>query len=32
MPTAVVLSYRDIAHKLGHLEPWLADNGYSVTG
>jgi GMP synthase-like glutamine amidotransferase len=31
MPTATVLSHRDIAHEFGHLEPWLADNDVSVT-
>jgi GMP synthase (glutamine-hydrolysing) len=31
MPTAVVLSHRDIAHELGRLEPWLADNDVTIT-
>jgi GMP synthase (glutamine-hydrolysing) len=28
---AVVLSHRATAHELGHLEPWLDDNGITVT-
>ena len=31
MPSAVVLSHDWIAHELGHLEPWLDDNGFTVT-
>ena len=30
MPSAVVLSHRDIAHELGHLGEWLSNNGYEV--
>lgn len=30
MPTATVLSHRGVAHELGHLEPWLEHNGFTV--
>ncbi|MSO27953.1 MAG: hypothetical protein EXQ60_07855, partial [Candidatus Nanopelagicales bacterium] len=30
MATAIVLSHNDIAYELGHLEPWLAKNGFKV--
>ena len=30
MRTAVVLSHTDIAHELGHLEPWLVRNDYRI--
>lgn len=31
MPRALVLSHDWIAHEFGHLEPWLQENGFSVT-
>jgi len=30
VPSAVVLSHIEVAHELGHLEPWLADNDFTV--
>ncbi len=30
MPTVVVLSHRNVAHELGHLEPWLDRHGFEV--
>ena len=27
---AVVLSHHDIAHELGHLEPWLDEGRYAI--
>jgi GMP synthase-like glutamine amidotransferase len=30
VPTAAVLSHHDIAHELGHLEPWLNERGYVI--
>lgn len=30
MPSAVVLSHRNVAHELGHLEPWFERNGFMV--
>jgi len=31
MPEAIVLSHVDVAHELGHLEPWLDSRGYRIT-
>jgi GMP synthase-like glutamine amidotransferase len=31
VPHVVVLSHRATAHELGHLEPWLDDNGIAIT-
>lgn len=31
MPRAVVLSHREVAHELGHLEPWLDGSGFAIT-
>lgn len=30
MSSAVVLSHRNVAHELGHLEPWFERNGFRV--
>jgi len=30
VPTAAVLSHHDIAHELGHLEPWLDEHRYAI--
>jgi len=30
VPRAVVLSHHDIAHELGHLEPWLDEHRYAI--
>ncbi|MEO5974413.1 MAG: gamma-glutamyl-gamma-aminobutyrate hydrolase family protein [Ilumatobacteraceae bacterium] len=30
MPSAIVLSHRNVAHELGHLEPWLDRHGFQI--